>query len=88
MDTILWEDMQDVRHQAGKALDDLAAIWRAIEDGQVGLPSHQDSHRINRLMVLSDLLHTEIRGWLDELQIGNPKISTPSPNGRTSSTPH
>jgi hypothetical protein len=79
IDSILWEDLREVQGRIGKALSVLQALERAIEEGKVDQPSHQDSKRLNRLMVLADLLYAELCPWNEEL--------IPSGNGRHTASP-
>ena len=78
LSSILWEDLSEAQSRIGKALSALQALQRAIEEGLVDQPTHQDSKRLNRLMVLAELLYSEIRPWTSELTAGT------SPNGRRS----
>lgn len=71
LDVILWEDLGSVQGQTNKAIEALQTIRRAIQNGEVGQPSHQDSKRLDRLMVLAELLYSEIRHWADDLDIPN-----------------
>ncbi|MBI5958382.1 MAG: hypothetical protein HY866_06600 [Chloroflexi bacterium] len=70
--SILWEDLSEAQSRLDKALDVLQSLYRAIEEGKVDQPTHQDSTRLNRLMVLADLLYAEIRPWADELLPNRP----------------
>lgn len=74
VESILWEDLSEVQSRIDKALAVLRALEHAIQEGKVDQPTHQDSKRINRLMVLADLLYAELRPWTEEL--------VPSNNGR------
>jgi hypothetical protein len=65
--SILWEDLSEAQSRIGKTLAALQKLEHAIEEGQVDQPTHQDSNRLNRLMVLADLLYAEIRPWTEEL---------------------
>jgi hypothetical protein len=78
LSSILWEDLTEAQSRIGKALSALQALQRAIEEGLVDQPTHQDSKRLNRLMVLAELLYSEIRPWTSELTAGA------NPNGRRS----
>jgi hypothetical protein len=79
MSSILWEDLGEAQSRIGKALSALQALQHAIEEGVVDQPTHQDSKRLNRLMVLAELLYSEIRPWTNEL------VARTNPNGRRSS---
>jgi hypothetical protein len=65
--SILWEDLTEAESRIVKALDVLRQLQHAIEKGQIDQPDHQDSNRLNRLMVLADLLYAETRPWTEEL---------------------
>jgi hypothetical protein len=78
MSSILWEDLGEAQSRIGKALSALQALQHAIEEGVVDEPTHQDSKRLNRLMVLAELLYSEIRPWTNEL------VAKANPNGRRS----
>lgn len=78
MSSILWEDLSEAQSRIGKALSALQALQRAIEEGVVDQPTHQDSKRLNRLMVLAELLYSEIRPWTSEL------TARANPTGRRS----
>ncbi|MGQ9851263.1 MAG: hypothetical protein ACUVSU_14550 [Aggregatilineaceae bacterium] len=71
VESILWEDLSEVQSRIGKALAVLQALEHAIQEGKVDQPTHQDSKRINRLMVLADLLYAELRPWTEELVSSN-----------------
>lgn len=68
-DDILWEDMSAVQSRTNNALEALELLRRAIQDGLLHQPTRQDSNRLNRLVVLTDLLNAEITRWIDELGI-------------------
>lgn len=78
MSSILWEDLSEAQSRIGKALSALQTLQRAIEEGLVDQPTHQDSKRLNRLMVLAELLYSEIRPWTSEL------AARTNPSGRRS----
>jgi hypothetical protein len=78
MSSILWEDLSEAQSRIGKALSALQALQHAIEEGVVDQPTHQDSKRLNRLMVLAELLYSEIRPWTSEL------VTRDNANGRRS----
>jgi hypothetical protein len=61
--SVLWEDLSEIETRIEKTLATLQSLQRAIEEGRVGQPTRQDSKRLNRLMVLADLLYTETRSW-------------------------
>ncbi len=69
LDAILWEDLNNVQGQTDKAIQALHRIRRAIQEGQIGQPTHEDSKRLDRLMVLAELLLNEIRGWTTDLEL-------------------
>lgn len=71
VESILWEDLSEVQSRIGKALAVLQALEHAIQEGKVDQPTHQDSKRINRLIVLADLLYAELRPWTEELIASN-----------------
>ena len=78
LSSILWEDLSEAQSRIGKALSALQALQHAIEEGVVDQPTHQDSKRLNRLMVLAELLYSEIRPWTSEL------AARTNPGGRRS----
>lgn len=67
LDVLLWEDLGSVQGQAHKAIEALQTIRRAIQEGQIGQPTYLDSKRLDRLVVLAELLYSEIRGWSDDI---------------------
>ena len=71
IESILWEDLSEAQSRIGKTLAVLQKLEHAIQEGQIDQPTHQDSKRLNRLMVLADLLYAEIRPWTDELVPGS-----------------
>jgi hypothetical protein len=87
--SLLWSDLAEVQARLDKTLATLRALQNAIETGVVDQPSRQDSNRLNRLMVLAELLCSEVAPWTNELNLtllpsnGNGR-STPAvrPNGR------
>jgi hypothetical protein len=74
LQSILWEDLHEAKARLNKAMDVLQSLYSAIEEGQVDQPTHQDSARLNRLIVLADLLYTEIRPWAEELLPNNASL--------------
>ncbi len=64
--SFLWEDMNEVQSRLEKALATLQALQRAIQDGRMNQPTRQDSNRLNRLVVLAELLYSETRPWIEE----------------------
>lgn len=64
---ILWEDLGLVQAKAHKAYEMLQSILQSISDGEIDQPSRQDSQHMNRLMVLADLLYSELRSWSDDM---------------------
>ena len=78
LDAVLWQDLADVQGQTSKAVDALQAIVHAIQEGKVGQPTPTDSRRLDRLMVLAELLYNEVNRWSTDLDIprnGNGKLS-------------
>lgn len=69
VDTILWEDLQNVLTMARQSTEALHAILSEIQNGKVDQPTHEDSQRLNRLTVLSQLLNEELRPWIAALGI-------------------
>lgn len=67
LQAILWEDLGEAQARLRKTLAALQALQHAIQDGKIDQPTHQDSTRLNRLMVLADLLYAEIRPWTADL---------------------
>ena len=59
--SILWEDLAEAEGRILKALSVLRELQHAVEQGQIDQPDRQDSYRLNRLMVLADLLYAETR---------------------------
>jgi hypothetical protein len=74
-DLFLWEDLQDIEEKTHKALDALRGLEQAIRAGTVRHPTREDSSRLNRLLVLAELLYSEARPWIDELGL---QLSTPA----------
>jgi hypothetical protein len=74
----LWEDLLDVKLKSQKALDALHALERAIKEGRIRDPNHQDSSRLNRLVVLAELLYSEVHPWIDELGVNHQPSAAPS----------
>jgi len=68
--SILWEDLAEAEGRILKVLSALRELQHAIEQGQIDQPDRQDSNRLNRLMVLADLLYAETRPWTDEITGG------------------
>lgn len=64
---LLWEDLGIVDQKAAQAYEMLQAILTKINEGKIGQPSRLDSQHLNRLMVLADLLYSELRNWADDL---------------------
>lgn len=64
--SVLWEDLSEVCARLEKTSETLRALERAVQDGRIGQPTRQDSKRLNRLVVLAELLYTETRPWSDE----------------------
>ncbi len=69
--SILWEDLAEAEGRIMKALSVLRELQHAVEQGQIDQPDRQDSYRLNRLMVLADLLYAETRPWTDEVTHSN-----------------
>jgi hypothetical protein len=63
---VLWEDIDEIQSRLEKALTSLQSLQRAIQDGRISQPSRQDSKRMNRLVVLAELLYSETRPWIEE----------------------
>jgi hypothetical protein len=64
--SVLWEDLSEVQARIEKALITLQNLQHAIQNGRISQPTRQDSKRLNRLMVLAELLYSETRPWTDE----------------------
>jgi hypothetical protein len=79
LDSVLWEDLNNIQGQTHKAIEMLQVIVRAIQDGRIGQPTPQDSKRLDRLIVLAELLYAEINRWTDDLNISLPKNGKSSP---------
>jgi hypothetical protein len=77
--SILWEDLSEVQARIEKVLVTLQTLQHAIEEGEIGQPTRQDSKRLNRLVVLADLLYAETRPWSEETEM------VPGKNGHHSS---
>ncbi len=75
---VLWEDLSTAQDRIQQTLNALQALQRAIEAGQLEQPTRQDSKRLNRMMVLADLLYNETEPWAETFP--NP---APSGNGST-----
>ena len=67
--SVLWSDLVQVQAQIDKTLATLHALQSAIDNGAVDQPSRQDSKRLNRLMVLADLLYSEVNPWNEKLDL-------------------
>lgn len=79
--SVLWEDLSEIEARIEKTLTTLQSLQRAIEEGQVGQPTRQDSKRLTRLIVLSELIYNETRSWPFE-----PSLTTMlNGNGHTTS---
>jgi hypothetical protein len=63
---VLWEDLSEIEARIEKTLATLQSLQHAIEEGLVGQPTRQDSKRLNRLVVLAELLYNESRSWPGE----------------------
>ena len=72
---LLWEDLGLVHTKAHRAYEMLQSIMVSIQEGH-DQPSRIDSQHMNRLMVLADLLCSELRDWSDDI--------TPKNNGNGS----
>lgn len=87
--SVLWSDLADVQAQVNKTLATLHALQRAIDEGSIDQPSRQDSKRLNRLMVLADLLYSEVNPWNETLNLallpanGNGRSTTTNPTRNT-----
>ncbi len=80
--SVLWEDLSEIEARIEKTLATLQYLQRAIEEGQVGQPTRQDSKRLNRLVVLAELLYNETRSWSGESMA----TAVPGKNGHVMST--
>jgi hypothetical protein len=76
--SFLWEDMSEVQSRLEKALATLQALQRAIQEGRINQPTRQDSKRLNRLVVLAELLYSETRPWIEE----HIEVLPPGKNGQ------
>ena len=81
--SVLWEDLGEIEARIEKTLATLQSLQHAIEEGLVGQPTRQDSKRLNRLVVLAELIYNETRSWPGEENItkilgGNGHISSMS----------
>jgi hypothetical protein len=80
--SVLWEDLTEIQARIEKTLATLQSLQHAIEEGRVGQPTRQDSKRLNRLVVLAELLYSETRSWP-----GEPNVTAASGrNGHMTST--
>ncbi len=82
--SVLWSDLREVQARVDKALAALHALQSAIDNGTVDQPSRQDSNRLNRLMVLAELLCSEVAPWTNELNL---TLLPANGNGRTTANP-
>jgi hypothetical protein len=80
--SVLWEDLTEIEARIEKTLATLQSLRRAIEEGHVGQPTRQDSKRLNRLVVLAELLFSETRSWPDDPGV----TAVPGKNGHIPST--
>jgi hypothetical protein len=76
--SILWEDLAEAEGRILKVLSVLRELQHAVEQGQIDQPDRQDSNRLNRLMVLADLLYAETRPWTDEITGGQNPSQSPA----------
>ncbi len=58
--SIFWEDLDNAQTRIQQAMTALQSLQNAIQTGQIDQPTRQDSKRLNRLMVLAELLYAEI----------------------------
>lgn len=79
---ILWEDLGNVQSRVQQTLSALQSIQQAIQNGQRDQPTRQDSKRLNRLVVLAELLYAEISPLTSELV----PVTPPASNGRKPTT--
>ena len=80
--SVLWEDLTEIEARIERTLATLQSLQRAIEDGRVGQPTRQDSKRLNRLVVLAELLYSETRSWSG----GPGETAAPGRNGHMTSS--
>jgi hypothetical protein len=80
--SVLWEDLSEIETRIEKTLATLQSLQLAIEEGHVGQPTRQDSKRLNRLMVLAELLYSETRSWSGEPNL----TAVPGRNGHITTT--
>jgi hypothetical protein len=76
--SVLWEDLSEVQARIERALVTLQNLQRTIEAGGIGQPTRQDSKRLNRLVVLAELLYAETLPWIEEAV----EVARPGKNGR------
>lgn len=80
MRSLLWEDLDNAQARLQQTLNALQSLHHAIEAGQIDQPSRQDSKRLNRLMVLADLLYAEIGPLANNLiPVSQPTSTSPQP---------
>lgn len=67
LQAFLWDDLGDVRARLQHVEAALRALQAAIDEGRVDQPSRQDSKRLNRMLVLAELLSSEVRPWIEQV---------------------
>ena len=67
LQAFLWDDLGDVRARIQHVEAALRALQAAVDEGRVDQPSRQDSKRLNRLLVLAELLNSEVRPWIEQV---------------------
>lgn len=68
LDSLLWEDLSAVENYTSRVCTTLENITIAIQNGIAGQPNREDSKRLNRLVVLTEMLTSEIETWAAEIE--------------------
>lgn len=68
LDSVLWEDLGEIENYTTRVCTTLETITSAIQDGIAGQPNREDSKRLNRLVVLTEMLTSEIEAWASEIE--------------------
>ena len=66
LQAFLWADLSDVRARVQQIEAALQVLQAAIDEGRVDQPSREDSKRLNRLLVLAELVSSEVRPWVEQ----------------------
>lgn len=67
LESLLWEDLGDIDGYTAGTREVLNRIIQSIQDGLIGQPNRQDSKHLNRLVVLTEMLYSEVKQWATEI---------------------